>query len=307
MKDELIENLLYRAPQPVPPPDLQARLLAEIALPQPGRPLRNHSTQLESWLRRWMPTLAFGLFLLSCLILVGVQANYAGRLRQQNETLRAASANLEQLRRQLGQNEALGRQLGELEQLRKDNNDLQRLRVELAQLRKVPQEVKRLRAENERFLAAWSEDRFFEEAQKRAEMTACMNNLKQIGLSVHVWALDNEGLCPTSLIEMSNELSTVRCLICPGDKKKQDFGSLPWGAFRPEMTSYQVFLSGEKDYGAVQPSEAKFPESILSKCPIHNNYGFADGSVRTIDLKKFHEVQVKGRWYLKPAQSSAFE
>src|SRR5690349_13681987 len=98
MNDTTIESLLFHAPSPGAPPELLKRLQAGIAL----APAKSGTKALE-WqnpLRRWFPALAFSIFLLSCALVIGVQANWSAKLKQQNEVLRAATANLPQLREQ---------------------------------------------------------------------------------------------------------------------------------------------------------------------------------------------------------------
>jgi hypothetical protein len=90
-------------------------------------------------------------------------------------------------------------------------------------------------------------------------------------------------------VVMSNELNTVKILICPADKAK---AAVAWADFRDEMSSYEFFGTGGQD--------DLFPESILSKCPIHHNYGLADGSVQRVNPAKVREVQRDGRLYLEP-------
>src|SRR5262245_23226879 len=129
MNDAVIENLLSRAPSPEPPADLLRRLQSQIVLPKSPRPVRDPNGW-QNPLRRWIPALAFGLFLLSCVVIVGVQANLALRLQRENESLRAASADLEFLR----QNSGSPQVAAELAQLRADHADLLRLRAEVAAL-----------------------------------------------------------------------------------------------------------------------------------------------------------------------------
>jgi hypothetical protein len=226
MNNVLIEKLLIQAPCPTAPPGLLKQLRAEIALPQRA-PTRRNGNLWQPWLRRWMPALAFGMLFVSCLVLIGVQSNYLDQLKRESATLlAAASAPIEP-------SVEASAQRAELEQLRKDYADLLRLRSIVKELRDLPETNQRLRAENERLLVAAlaagtasPDDRFFDEAQKRAERIACINNLKQFGLAVRVWALDQEGRAPSSVIEMSNELSTVTVLICP--RQGEAILSLAW-------------------------------------------------------------------------------
>jgi len=301
MNDTTIENILFRAPRPVVPPDLLRKIQAEIALPAGRSP--GKTIEWQNPLRRWFPALAFGVLMLSCAIMAAVQANWSTNLKRQNEALRAATAALPQLREQhaaLGQAQA---QQDELVQLRKDNEEMHQLQTEAAQLRSLPGQIQRLQNENRRLSAtpatntnAVTAATFFDEAQQQAERIQCVNNLKQLGLAVRIWAGDNGDKYPTSMGVMSNEISMVKVLVCPSDKSRLSSISPSWGDFQDDLSSYQ-FLA--------QPDDMTYPECITAKCPIHHNYLLADGSVQQINPEKYREVKRDGRLYLEPVQSGA--
>src|ERR1051325_5994187 len=82
-------------------------------------------------------------------------------------------------------------------------------------------------------------------AKARAQRTACLNNQKQIGLSLIMWAGDHGERFPSTVdvseggskgrletwehfVTMTNELVTPKILNCPSDRAKQiasDFSS----------------------------------------------------------------------------------
>jgi len=295
MNDTTIEKLLFHAPRPTPSAGLLQRLQADITLPSKERPATNGSR--ENPLRRWLPALAFGLFLLTCVIVAGMQASWVRALKQTNVSLRAAAPDLDQLRQEHAANETLRLRLDELNRLRKDHEELLQLRAEAAQLRTLAQETMRLRADNQRLAASLTaagsqtDEQFFAEAKAREERVACVNNLKQVSLSIKVWAGDYHDRTPTSFVAMSNELNTAKILVCPGDKAKLQFASLGWDQFQDSMSSYELRTTGGVD--------DVFPQSILLKCPIHHNFGLADGSVQSADPDKYREVTVEGRTYLR--------
>jgi hypothetical protein len=268
----------------------------------------------RSRLRRWTPALGFGLFFLSCLVLLGIQASLLSELRRQNTQLDAAAASLEELRhRHMEAGQRQRARLDELQRLRKDHEELLQLQTEVGELPSQAGEMAALRAENERLLAdlraardAAVDEAFFVQQAEKAERTACVNNLKQIGLSIRLWVQDeNDGTrYPSSVVQMSNEVSRVQRLICPGDAARQEFGSLSWREFRPEMTSYELHLSGQ-EAGYQKGGGGPHQESIVSKCPIHHNYGLADGSVLQIDPRNWREVTIDGRLHLKPVEEPA--
>jgi hypothetical protein len=301
MNDTTIERLLFQAPRPAAPADLLNLLRAEIALPSP-RPAAREVRPAGNRLRRWFPALAFSVLMLSCAVMIAVQGNWTAKLKRQNESLRATAANLPQLREQHAALEKLQTQQDELLRLRNDNEDLHKLQAEVAQLRDLPAQIQQLRSENERLAksmnapaAANNGQNFFDDAQLQADRIACVNNLKQIGLGAFVWSGDNNDKFPTSLVVMSNELNTVKILICPSDKARQNYGSLTWNQFQDSMSSYQYFA---------QPDDKADPQCVIAKCPIHHNYLLADGSVHQIDPDKYVEVIKDGRMYLQKIGSS---
>ena len=301
MTDATIEEILFHAPGPAAPPDLLRELKAQIALPQ-SKPRVASTHSWRSSLRRWFPALAFSLFLLSCVVIVAVQTNWSAKLQQQNAAFQTATADLPQLREQHATLEKKLADRDELAQLRKDNDELRRLQEEVVQLRNLPGQIRQLQSENERLnislapKASASNDTFFDEAQKEAERVQCVNNLKQLGLACRVWAGDYNDKYSTSLVAMSNELSTVKVLICPSDKERQAYSNLGFDQFRDDMTSYQYLA---------QPDDETYPDCFIAKCPIHHNYLLADGSVQMINPAKVREVKKDGRWYLQRIDSNS--
>lgn len=295
MNDTTIERILFHAPCPTAPTDLLKRLQAGIALPAAKAGTRT-SREWQNPLRRWLPALAFSVLILSCVVMIGVQANWGADLKRENKTLQAATANLAQLREQHAAFEKAAAQQDELAELQKDNQELHALQAEVAQLRDLPAQIQRLQNENKRLAATLAAPapaggaNFFDEAQQQAERIQCVNNLKQIGLAMRIWASDNGDKYTTSLVAMSNELSTVKILICPSDKARKDYSSLSFGQFQDNMTSYQL---------TIQPDDGNYPDCIVARCPIHHNFLLADGSVQQIDPAKYVIAQKKGRFYLE--------
>ena len=146
-------------------------------------------------------------------------------------------------------------------------------------------------------------------AKSRAERISCANNMKQIGLSFRVWAIDHNGNFPFNMSTnnggtlelclpgsdgfdrnaafhfqvMSNELSTPKILVCPSDTKKQP--ALNFESLQPVSVSYQVF-------SGTNVSDVN-PNQVLAVCLIHNNVLLCDGSVQTV-TKARREAMQKG-------------
>src|SRR6266487_6368155 len=96
MNDQQIEQLLRQAPAPPPPPGLKEQLKTGIRLAAP--PPERVATGAPWW-RRWFPALSFSLLLASCLVALAVQTSQLREVRRENAALRAATGNVEEIRR----------------------------------------------------------------------------------------------------------------------------------------------------------------------------------------------------------------
>jgi hypothetical protein len=275
-------------------------LQRNIALPQP-QTNPEHSAGWLLVLKRWIPAAAC---IVASVAVIAVQSNMTARLRHENETLRAATPNLEQLRRDHAEYERLKFENQELERLRKDNVELQQLRAEVTRLRAQVQEISRLRAENQQLLSTAqqpaqpraSEDFFAQsdaEQRAKAQSIACINNLKQIGLAARVWATDNNDILPPNWLCQSNELSSPKVLICPADTART--AAANWASFSAANVSYE-FLNPNG-------SETE-PQVVLARCPIHNHVCLSDGSVQQLG-KNRSIFQKDGKYYVAESSQPA--
>jgi hypothetical protein len=151
----------------------------------------------------------------------------------------------------------------------------------------------------------------------KPQRITCVNNLKQIGLSFRLWALDhgdhftfnvstNSGgtreECAVTgdgtdrnaykhFQAMSNDLTTPLLLVCPQDSSRKPGAHFP--GLQPSNVTYQLRSGAEL--------EPKNSEATLATCPVHGNILRCDGSVREVkkqtearrfallDLLRYHE------------------
>lgn len=302
MTDTHIENLLRKAPRPAPPAGLKAQLMTNIALPRTAearRPERNFSLPL--W-RRWFPALAFGMIFLTCCIILAVQTSQFLELRRENDSLRAATVNVEQLRRDNADRQRLRSVAAqEADRLQKEQEELLKLRGEVTRLRAQAQDLAALRAENQRLQAeraaaaakagVVAEEDPIAAAKGEAHRVQCVNYLKQISIAARLWAKDQEDTLPSNFLTMSNELATPKILTCPSDTARKKAGT--WQDFNGSSVSYEMLSPGvgEED-----------PAVVFVRCPIHNIVGLVDGSVHRLDGNVLQVKKVDGKFKIVEAR-----
>jgi len=108
-------------------------------------------------------------------------------------------------------------------------------------------------------------------AKARAQQIQCMSNLKQVGLSAHMWANDHGGAFPPNLIALSNQLASPKLLVCPGERLRDRTQADTWEELSVIGSSYDYLGAGADETN---------PQKVIITCPIHNNVGLADGSVQ---------------------------
>jgi hypothetical protein len=283
MDDERIENLLRKAPEAKAPEGLREQLLRGVRVPRAAE--TGARWREQSWTRRWLPALSFAVFFLGCLVVIGKQTGELRSLQQENARLRAGEQNLEQLRAENAEYQRLKLVAQELERLKKDSAELERLRGEVAQLKSAVQEADKLRVENQRLQAenakraeqaaasaAGTLDDAIANEKAKAQRAACVNNLKQIGMSLRTWATDYEETFPPDYISMTNELLNPKLMQCPSDSAHNVRG---WADVAAGNVSYEFLTPGIKH-------EKLSPQTVAVRCPIHHNYLMIDTSVQML-------------------------
>jgi hypothetical protein len=124
-------------------------------------------------------------------------------------------------------------------------------------------------------------------ASRRAKSIGCTFNISAICLSTSLWADENNhGIQPETvadLIACSNEITTTKVLICPGDfsrKPAKDFASIGTNNLSYELIGKMV---------STQDTNSPF-----LRCEIHGHFGYSfgivsDGKHKFIPANGIHE------------------
>jgi hypothetical protein len=296
-----IENILRHAPQPRPPGILKQQLKAQaLRVPRTKTQTPYKTSPQSSWLGRWWPALAPAAVTLACAAIFTMQQSEIRNLKTSFES--APRKRVQTADNQVSQgarNEA-----GALSAA--DQDELSRLRTLASNLRSEVSKLEQMRLDNHKLreqLASSSsavlnpdEVQALEQARERALTIQCVNNLKQLGLAVKVWSLDNANMTPPNVLSMSNEMGSFKILVCPADSGRQ--------AARDPISYTAANCSYEYLAPSVPDNE---PNRILFRCPIHGNVCLCDGSVQMELAKKHPEqlVQKDGKLYAGPPAGEA--
>jgi len=296
MNTSEIENVLQHAPRPKPSAGLKEQLIAQIP-PAPSRqsgPLPATNRAGGSWLARWWPALAPAAVSLACAAWITRQQSEIRSLQDALQP-RVQAVQSSEPAKPSPTADSTGAAASSAEQ-----DEIARLKKLVSQLSADVSRLERMQADNQKLraqLATASASSFttdemkaMEEARQKAMSIQCINNLKQLGLAVKVWALDNQDMTPAQLLEMTNEMATPKILVCPADTGHQ--AAADWSSFSSANCSYEYLSPSTRD-GAE-------PNRIAFRCPIHGHIGLSDGSVMGSVAKTHPEriVQRDGKLFL---------
>lgn len=275
MSQEQIEATLRAAPSPAPPEWLEAKLTdgfeARPAMQGNGKVRAAAGRGGRSWLT----------FLLPAAAVVGISAaavvqRVEGGLEREIEALRAELSAPQEAVPTVGDmargalpdtRQEIVRLRNLLQELTRDLDKLHALEEEREALtREIAQRRTRLAADLQQAAGV----------SEHAASVQCVNNLKQVGIALRVYATDNEDHFPPDFLSISNELVSPKVLICPSDNFRQP--APDWSSFTAANASYEFLSPGP----GIHQRE---PTRIATRCPFHGHVGLCDGSV-VMDVAK---------------------
>ncbi len=301
MEQEL-ENVLRAAPRPIPPAGLKERLVAQVRLLAVQSVHQAPAGALDStgWLRRWWPVLVPAAASLACAVGLTVQQAEIRDLKKaiQDLSRRAPAAAGVPTTPTVQTNDAAPH----ADAASRTQQEVTRLKALASQLAKEVAQLEKMQAENAKLrtqletpppgVLSPEETDALAKAKEKLEAIACVNNLKNFGLSMRTWAVDNDGLTSPDFLSMSNEFSTPKILVCPADHARQPARN--WASYTSANCSYEYLVPSV-------PNVENEPQRVAFRCPIHGHVGLCDGSVQGEVAKKHpeHLVHRDGKLYFQ--------
>jgi hypothetical protein len=278
-----IEKILRNPPKVKIPSDLLGNIQREIILPR--RPLEADYVPVPFW-KRLLPALSFGLLVLGCLVVLGIQTTELVQLQHKNKQLQQLTeSNVAASRESAVESPTTSLSAQDLEELERLRAEVEQLRAELQSLPELRAQQAQLREQLKAATDRVAQEDPFAAPKTKADSIACISNLKQIGLGARMWANDHNETFPTDFITMRNELNTPKILVCPADVANYPAVG-GWEQFDPSRVSYEF-------YGTTALESE--PNTVLTRCKIHGNVGLADGSAFMNTDNKLNLVTENGR------------
>jgi hypothetical protein len=300
--EQEIECALRAVPRSKPPAGLKDQLIAQVRLPV----IRTAPKIFEEggWLRRWWPALAPASVSLACAVGLTVQQMEIRDLKQALRATASEPAATETARPMpaVGAQDASEAAARAQQEIARLKELARQLAAEVAQLEQMRAENMRLRTQLAAPPAGFvtpEEAEVLAKAREEAEANACASNLKQLGLAARMWAVDNSGMSPPNVLAMTDEMSTPKILVCPGDRARE--AAKDWAVYTSANCSYEYLAPSAPDTE---------PERVMFRCPIHGHVALCDASVQGYVARRHPEqlVQQDGKLYFgqppRPAQGA---
>jgi hypothetical protein len=299
MSEDKMEQLLRSAPKPEPSPTLKQKLVAEIELPSTsGNPSPLGAPGgFAGWIRRWWPAVVPASVSLAC---AGIVALQQVQIQDVRKTLQALAPAANQTSSLVAAPTTQDRAAVPATDSSDPNQELDRLREEAARLRADVGRLEQLQTENTQLRAQLAQPvasnlspedaEAIAAAKERAQAIVCVNNLKQLGLAAKVWALDNQNIYPQHVLQMTNEMSTPKILVCPADTAHP--AATDWSNWTTANMSYEFLAASGSDTE---------PQRVMFRCPIHGSVTLCDGSVQRGIAKTHPErfIERDGKLFLQ--------
>ena len=165
----------------------------------------------------------------------------------------------------------------ELERLRRRVSELE---ARLTEARAAVGDSWQLEAELKSAWEGLSEDlRQAYQAKHRADSIRCVNNMKQLGLAVRIFATDFGDDFPPDLKSILPYNISSKTFLCPEDFGKPNLSVDELKALPSEQ------VTGYSSYEFLAPGPGKFetdPQRVMFRCPFHGHVALCDGSVQMI-------------------------
>src|SRR5438876_5955460 len=200
-----LERILRLAPSPKSPAGLKELLIAEAPSSARRNPEPSFRDQAAlGWLRRSWPAFASTMASLACAVVLAVQQRELSELNHSLQSLSTRPAPTQDV--QATGEIATPQQPSPDRTSTGEQAEIERLKQLAAQFSSEVAQLEQLRLENEKLRARLAiagisglspeETEAMEKGREKALSIACINNLKQFGLAVRVWALDENEAQP---------------------------------------------------------------------------------------------------------------